>query len=814
VSANKHSQGSASLDSVDPFDPQSVAVPRRLLSPVVAHVLGSAATMRGRLAALIGITAACLGIFIGGLSAIDSTLTARDQWFEEGKLADLQVYFRSVPSDLLPDFSEIDGVEDWRSRAVVRGTVEVPDNPHLTMQLVSGPYTNDLDLQSLVLLDGEYLDEDDTDSLLIDWHLSDAHQVGVGDELRVTIGDHDLTLTVRGVVRDAEFLLAPANPSLFIPTKGSLGIGFVNEDTIADIDGFLPVNSVLIRGSVDNSHLRQRVLDFVADKDLTQAYALGAEEQFSSLYLEKNLAAFATVVPVIVTVTGLSSIFVTFFLLAQWLTRERQALGVLMTLGYTARRLAMAFMVVIGILAFISILLGIAVGWFLARLFISKFATSVGLPLAATHLTGLYVWTSVAGACAMFMAAAIYAGVQVSHMTPLDAMRQVTSRGRHPGRLSGWLGAILPTSWLRIAVRNTVRDKLVSVLTIVSMALGFGITASFSIAFYSVISTAQSQVDASTWDVLVDFRTPLDEDTLTGIAVGCDAGDVTGIIRGAVQVTAHDRSANLYAGGFDPQHLWYKIPKLLEGEDVNSHQREGILIEVSTAQELGVGLGDTVALDSTSGHYQGEVIGIFSGALPGEARLTRDFAGEVFSLEGMHTGMLIQSSDDLEEKSKCLNSHSDVQQVMPLQEIREEITSLSDQITSILRIGSAVSIVVALLFVVACLGYTVLKRSGSYQLLRALGYRDRVVVATIVTETLILGICAMVLAVPIGALTADYTAWRISQVWFHIDTELTVADYGKTFIPALILLPLVALPMARSVLAESLDEFMRSRDMG
>jgi ABC-type antimicrobial peptide transport system permease subunit len=103
----------------------------------------------------------------------------------------------------------------------------------------------------------------------------------------------------------------------------------------------------------------------------------------------------------------------------------------------------------------------------------------------------------------------------------------------------------------------------------------------------------------------------------------------------------------------------------------------------------------------------------------------------------MHTGMLIQSFDDLEEKSKCLNSHSDVQQVMPLQEIREEITSLSDQITSILRIGSAVSIVVALLFVVACLGYTVLKRSGSYQLLRALGYRDRVVVATIVTETLI-----------------------------------------------------------------------------
>jgi predicted lysophospholipase L1 biosynthesis ABC-type transport system permease subunit len=320
-------------------------------------------------------------------------------------------------------------------------------------------------------------------------------------------------------------------------------------------------------------------------------------------------------------------------------------------------------------------------------------------------------------------------------------------------------------------------------------------------------------VKASEWDVLVDFRTPQDEDTLGRLKTECEAGEITGIVRGAIQASANSTNVNLYAGGFDPQHLWYKMPVLLEGEDVHAGAPRGIALEVSTAQELQVSVGDVVALDSTSGHHQGEVIGIFSGALPGEARLSLAFAQEVFSLEDLHTGMLLQVSE-VDQVSRCLNRSSVVQQVMPLDEILDEITSLSDQITSILRIGSSVSMVVALLFVVACLGYTVLKRSPTYQLLRALGNRNWVVVATILTETWILGLCAMVLAIPIAAASAYYTAWRISQVWFRVELEMTVADFAQTFIPAFILLPLVALPMARSVLGESLDEFMRSRELG
>ncbi len=74
-----------------------------------------------------------------------------------------------------------------------------------------------------------------------------------------------------------------------------------------------------------------------------------------------------------------------------------------------------------------------------------------------------------------------------------------------------------------------------------------------------------------------------------------------------------------------------------------------------------------------------------------------------------------------------------------------------------------VSIGIAGLFVFACLGYTVLQRKGDYQSLRLLGYGDGLIRAIIVVEVCLLGAAALVLAVPIGALTAAYLNDKLSE---------------------------------------------------
>ena len=772
--------------------------------------------MWGRLLALVAITGACFGIFAGGLSAIDSTLKARDNWFAEGAMADLEVRFNPVPSTQAPDFSSIDGVASTRSRAIVLGTVDVPGNSHLNMQMVAGQADDGMAINKLVLLQGDYLAGDDTDGVLIDWHLADSHGVKVGDSISFTMGTSTTSLTVRGVVRDAEFLLAPADPSLFIPTKDSLGVGFITSAGLQKISGIDTVNSVLLRlqDGEDRGQVRQAVLAQAGVDGLSQAYALGPDEQFSSLYLEKNLAAFSAVVPVIVAVTGLSSVFVIFFLLAQWLARERRAFGVFLTIGHTWGALARAFAVILAALAVVSMALGVVIAYGLARAFVWQFATSVGIPLPVTVLTGSYVWTGCLAIAIVFVAAAVFAAVQVAHMTPLDAIRNAAGVSRRPGVVSGWLGARLPTSWLRIAARNTARDKAVSLLTVASMALGFGITASFFIAFSSLVSTAQNQVSSSTWDLLADFRAPIDAATYTKLAGDAGASDSTGVVRGALQATAGSVHVNLNVGGYDPGKPWYKVPMMLTGHDIEPDDQNGILLEISTANQLGVATGDQVQLDSMSGHFDAHVVGTFSSALPGEARFNIGFAQQVFGLDGQYTGMLMLVPSDTDQVISRLNADDAVSQVLTRTEISTEITQLSDQITSIIRLGSGVAVAVALLFVMACLGYTVLKRAPDYHLLRALGYRNRVVVATILAEVGILGVASIILAIPIGAVVAHYTGGKISQAWFYIVTTLTVSDYAWALVPAVILLPAVALPMARTVARAPLDEYMRSRELG
>ena len=785
--------------------------------PALKHLLGSAKAMIGRLIALVAITAASFGIFAGGLSAIDSNLSARDQWFEQGRRADLEVLFQTAPSAQVPDFSTVDGVESVRTRLAVLGSVDVADHPHLALKLVAGRCDDEVDINKLVLLEGAFLDPGDTKGILIDRHLQESHEVQVGDELPITVGVQKLSLIVRGVVQDSEYLLAPANPSLFVPTKGTLGVGFVVAATLEELNGVGSINSVLVRLSpgVDREQTRNGLLAQAQRAHLELAHVLGPDEQFASLYLEKNLAVFTVVVPVIVVATGLSSVFVTFFLLAQWLARERRAFGVLMTLGYRPAHLVRAFMVVLALLAGVSMAVGIGLAYLLASLFVWRFGVSVGLPLVPTVLTGTYLWTGCAAIALMFISAGIYSTVQVASMTPLDAIRTVPGLTARPGRISGWLGSRLPTSWLRIALRNTARDKVVSVLTVVSMALGFGITASFFVTFTSVITTAHSYVLVSTWDLLADFRTPQKAEDYTSLAQDCGAGDATGEVKGVVQATAGSIHANLYVGGFDPEKLWHVLPNMISGHDVRTDDPQGILLEVATARELGVDLGDVIDLDSTVGHFEAHIVGIFSGVLPGESRFPVAYAQDVLGLKEHYSGMLVRVAlDQLDEVKDCFANDESVQQVLTRAEIESDITTLSNQIITILHLGSAVSIVVALLFVIACLGYTVFKRAPDYQLLRSLGFRDRVVVATIVTETYILGFLAIILAIPVGFLTAQFTGWQISKVWFHINTSFRFDDFAQTFLPALILLPGVALLMARTVLREPLDTFMRSRELG
>lgn len=797
-----------------------MSVPRwlgRLPFPTpLKHVAGSAWMMAGRLFALGSIAAFGLAIFIGALSAIDSVFEGRDQWYAEGHLADVEL--RVVADDVanFPRFDDIPGLAGHRLRMLYPGSLSTRTNDALRVILIAPASDNlarSVPINQPTLLEGRALEAGDRDGAVIDRSLAAYHGIKPGDTLKLKLGTENLSLTVRGVVLDPEFLLAPSNPSLFVPSKGSLGILHVNPELLRERFGFTPANSVLVRAApgADLPALRQAVQQRAATRLNVDATTL-RDEQFSYQFLEKDLGVFRIVIPVIVLVSALSAIVVTVFLFAQWVLRERQVIGVFMALGHSWSSLSTAFALMFLYLAAGAVMGGVGGALVVGQGFLKNFTEAIGLPLPPLVLGPGYILWGTVGVLVIFALAGAFAVRRVFLLSPLDAMRNPVAQAGAPGKLAGLLGQLLPATWLRVPVRNLFRSGRLSLVTILCVGLGFGITSAFFISFSSFVGTSVKQVEKDSWHLAVDFVAPVWNENVDDMVSLPGMADYAPYTKGVAQAVRDGQRRNLYIGGFDPARPWHAVA-LVEGSDLSEREPNGIVLEQSSARELGVKPGDTLTLETQGRTRQALIVGLFSGAMPGEARLPIAFHRDLADLEDRSTGLFIRVMGDPAPLVRQLSAIADVQQVLSRQQVADEILAASGQVTAIIELGAVVSIAIASLFVFACLGYTVLQRQGEYQSLRLLGYSDALIRAIVVVEICLVGAAALMVAVPVGALTAGYLNGKLSEAWFQVDTIITLKDYLKTFVPSFILLPIVALPIARMILREPLFTHLRSRDI-
>ena len=776
----------------------------------VRHLAASAAQMAGRLVAMGSIAAFGFAVLVGAMSAIDSVGRGRDAWYADGHLADLELRVGVEDVANFPDFSRVPGVADLRLRLVLPARLELPSGATLPALVVADGAPGATAISRRTIVDGAAPAPRDAEGIVVERSLARFRGVALGDRLTLAIGDEALAFTVRGVAFDPEFLLAPANPLLFVPAKGSLGVVYIDPAVLARRFGFVPANSVLFRlAEPTQPEPARRAIAERAGTRLDVEWTAASDEQFASRFLEKDLQAFRIVVPVIALFCALAASFVTTFLFIQWVTRERQALAVFMALGHEGWRLASAFAAIAALLAGVVVVVGSAVAPLIGRAFLESFAGANGLPVPPLVLARSSVGWAVAGVAAVFAVAGAVAIRRVLVLAPRDAMRHEIALTRTPDRIGGALGRLLPWVWLRLPVRSLFRHRWVSLASIASVAAGIGVAASFQIAYTSFVGTTMSLVAQNSWDCAVDFLAPQWDDDVARIAQRSGVGDYTPYTRGIVQAAGRQGRVNLHAGGFEPGKPWYAVT-LVAGQGLSDADPAGMLLEQGAARELGVDVGARLVVEAQGRRRTATVRGVFSGALPGEARFTLAFHRDLADLGDRATGMLVRGPGDAGDLARRLAADRDVERVLTKAQASAAILAVSAQMTEIIHLAQAVSVVIAALSVFASVGYTVLMRRDEYRTLRVLGYGDGLVTVLILVEVALIGVAALCAAVPIGAFAADYYNQRLSQAWFRIDTLVDGADYARVFAPGFGLLLATALPAARMVLAEPLAAGLRS----
>ncbi len=771
-------------------------------------------TRSRRALATSAILAAGIAIYVGPNSAIASLFASRDHYYSEANLADVEVRF--IPEDAanIPRFDDIAAVAASERRLLLPGTLEwkaqrVP--AHVIALDVAARHG----INRLVVTDGQTLDSRSPNEVVVESGFAKLRGVQVGDHLKLDVGnDSYKDLRVRGLVRSSEHLIPAASPHLFLPDKGSSAVLFAPIELLAQRLGFRMNNSLLF--DLQPGSDTDVVLEAIrrrAEEKLSVEETITQSQQFSTLFLNVDLDAFATYMPSIVAIFGVTAVVIIVFLMSQWITGQRREIGVLMALGYRRRRLATAYLLPVLAIGGVAALLSVPLSYLTLIAFGNSYVEAIGMAPAQLELDPvLAVVGVIVGFCAA-IGASLWAQARLFSMTPQDAVRAERTKKRPLGAVK--LGGLRTWLWLRYALRNLLRSKVITAFTVGSVGLSLGVSIAYFISMHSFQETLERRVTMTAWDLAVDFSAAVWKDELGPFDELAGIERIDPFLQGAIRIRKDGRLASSVLTGIDPKSSLRAVP-LIEGTKFGAQDENVIMLEGQLAKRLGVSVDDRIVVEALGKEYPTRVSAIFSGTMPSEAHAPMQTAQRWLDMEDQATGLLlaVNGQRPAEQLTADLEQLPRVMQVSERRDVISKLMTMIEQIMAILYVAEAFSIGVALLFVFASTSFLVTERTPEYATLRILGFRTGFIRRTIVAEVLLIAILAVILAVPFGYALAQYLTKQAGEAWFTVETIAAPSDFLLIIVPALVVLPLAVYPAMRRVEATSLTKALRERSFG
>jgi len=334
-----------------------------------------------------------------------------------------------------------------------------------------------------------------------------------------------------------------------------------------------------------------------------------------------------------------------------------------------------------------------------------------------------------------------------SRLVPLEALRYEGGAGGYASRsLPG--GMVVRNLWRR-RVRTSLTLLGIGVSIAAIVALG-GMAQGMTGAFTAMMRDSQTHLLAAEADIDSDFSA-IDDRVAARIVARPDVAAVSGMIMKAANT---DKMSMLLVFGYHPREFYIRRFRIIEGEPLTG--RRQVLVGWKAAEQMGVEIGDTLRLLDRNFR----VVGIFETGLPLEEIGVVIGLQEAQTLFGMpHQAQFyaisVRDPEQIEEVQRELQEEfpdidfslsselaEDMSDLRVLQEMVEQISFLA------IFIGG-VGILNTMLM-------NVLERTGEIGVLRALGWRRRRVLGTILQESLILGalggVCGIFLGFGLGSL--------------------------------------------------------------
>ncbi|MES2677414.1 MAG: FtsX-like permease family protein [Pseudomonadota bacterium] len=775
----------------------------------------NALKIKYRIIAISIITASSVGLLVGSYSSIESLFFTVNNIYKSSNVADLEVRVAAEDQINFPSFQDIGNISNIEKRLILPGKIIKNNKEVLSSVVIANQLSVNSGINKTSLLKGNPLQANDTNGVLLERNCAKYHNYQVGDIIKVGIGDGVYEVFVRGVILSPEYLISPVNPGIFVPTNGSLCVIYGNVDLFWEKIGFNMLNSILF--TFDSKVSSDLIKNNIEDRALTRLhvdYSVKQVDNYSYKFLEMDLDTFKVFLPAIVFVFMMSAIIIIFFIMFQWISSEKNLIGMLMALGYKKYKISFGYLFPVFFIILLSGAIGYLFSHFILHIFGKNYALAIGMPEPDLKLFYNYFMWGASLLLTVTVSSVIWPQVWLLKLTPLEAIRSSSvNTTKSFQKIISITRKISGPIYFRYALRSILRNIKISIVTVLSIALCLGTIISFFVSLTSMEKTAINHFKNDSWVAIVDLFSPLWNDELEEFYEIAPKEKWAPYVKGYAQITQNNLSKNIYIVGTDPKKEVRNV-SVLHGRKILPTDENVILLEYKTARDLGFRVGDKILIKANNITEGVELIGIISGAVPGEAYSTSSFVEKLFDLQDRVTGMFLLGNELSDLQKSNLYNNNNVISITTIDDIVGAILSISSQIWVILKASSVLSIGVAVLFVLISMTFSLLKRISDFGMLKVVGFSDFLLIKMIVVEALILGIVAIILAIPIGYGLAYYLNGELTDAWFKVYTYATFKDFFTILFPALIFIPIATIIPSYIILRTKLVKIINERKFG
>lgn len=766
---------------------------------------------------IVLIIASGLSIYSGGFMSRDTILNTRDTYYETLNLADLEMDFTPVALSEMPDTEGLKDHAVMLPRLAMPGTMETKNDELLQTLLIYLDPESMPEINSLKIIAGNYLTPGDKNSVIIERTLADVHGYKIGDKITLNPYTFPQELTVTGIAISPEFVITTSDPTVLIPSKGSMGVIFASKELIEELFGEPLFNQILFKGrnGYPQELFKQKVKSNFSSLEIQRL--VSRNEQFSYRFLNEDMKGFSIFIPAIIIVFIIIIILILLITMNRLVLSQSREIGVLLALGYTKAAIYLSYIFTALILSVIGLLIGIPGSLLIRDLFSNNYANIMGLPPLYKTFSFNYIATASILFILVTLVATLIPLYRALRLEPQELLRGEKEEkfAQIPIWLSHLTAFIASGSSARLfGVRNIFRRPKLAVATIVIIASAIALSTSFLVSTSSWENFSKESFARERWDAIVSFKTHLEEPELKKIMSTNGIKGYEPLVGGYGGIKLGENEYDYMLVGINP-YSQIRHFNIQEGRALSQKDAHEILINSAWADIPSVKPGEVVNVSTKKGNFEFTIAGIISDMTLGTAYVPIDVARNVLDLKDKTSAALVLFSDENHEAvKKALFNHEMVTRVELKKNMENLVNSYMLQMKKLSYIALFVSIFIGILFMLSSITMNIQERSGEYATLQTLGYFNREIGETVLTEILLEGIIAIFLSIPLSIIFSKYLNIKMTQAWIHLDMYLNTKDFLKVIFASLLFLPLAGIPGLTQLFRQKISITVRRKSFG